>query len=123
MSKVSIAASELMRLRLTIAISEKASLWGVSPFAIADVVNRAMQSAQLDETTGELRNFDASVFLSGLEHDPNTRHLVSSDAKPQAKSANPIHGDLTEAQFNELPPEERLYRINAATFADKKRAA
>ena len=123
MSKVSIAASELMRLRLTVAINAKAKLWGVSEFAVADVVNRAMQSAQLDETTGELKNFDASVFLSGLEHDPQTRHLVSSDAKPLVKSANPIHGDLTEAQFNALSPEERLKRANAAYFADKQRAA
>jgi hypothetical protein len=123
MSKVSVDASELMRLRLTIAISEKAEMWGVNKFAIADVVGRAMQSAQLDQTTGELKNFDATVFLSGLEHDPQTRHLVSSDAKPLVKSVNPAHGDLTEAQFNALPPEERLSRINAATFADKKRAA
>lgn len=123
MSMVSIAASELKRLRLTIAITEKARYWGVSPFAIADVVNRALQTALLDETTGELKNFDASVFLSGLEHDPQTRHLVSTDAKPPAKSTNPLHGDLTEAQFNALPPEDRLRAINAASFAEKKRAA
>lgn len=123
MSNVSIDASELKRLRLTVAISAKAKLWGVSEFAVADVVSRAMTTALLDETTGELKNFDASVFLSGLEHDPQTRHLVSSDAKPQVRSANPAHGDLTEAQFNALPPEERLKRANAASFADKKRAA
>jgi hypothetical protein len=121
MSKVTIDANELMRLRLTVAISAKAKFWGVSEFAVADVVSRAMLSAQLDQTTGELKNFDATVFLSGLEHDPQTRHLVSSDAKPQVKSA--AHGDLTEAEFNALPPEERLKRVNAASFADKKRAA
>ena len=62
MSNVSIDASELKRLRLTVAISAKAKLWGVSEFAVADVVSRAMTTALLDETTGELKNFDASVF-------------------------------------------------------------
>ena len=78
-----------------------------------------MQSAVLDSESGALKNFDADVFLSGLAFDEKTRHLV--DNPKQKKSSNPVHGDLSAEEFNSLPPQERLSRINAATFADKKR--
>jgi hypothetical protein len=119
MTKITIEADELKRLKLTLAIARRAKVWGVSDFALEDVVARAMQSAQID-SSGQLTYFNADVFLSGIAVDESTQHLVDKGHKPKAKTHNPAYGDLSEAQFNALLPEERLRRINAVTFADKK---
>ncbi len=121
MANVTIDEDQLKRLRLRLAITAKARLWGVSDFAVEDCVERAMKSALLDASTGELKNFDADVFLSGLAVDERTRHLVDNPKPTQ--SSNPVHGDLTEEQFAALSPEERLKRANAASFEGLKRRA
>ena len=114
MGKISIEADELKRLRLTLAIARKAQVWGVRDYAVEDVVARAMESAQIDATSGELRNFDADVFLSGIAVDEKTRHLVNMEIAKEKKRSNPAFGDLTEKEFLALPPEERLRRHNLA---------
>lgn len=119
MPTINVDANYLKSTLLKIAIIAKAHQWGINHHAIEDIVARAMPSAQLDASTGELKNFSADVFLSGLAVDETTRHLLSN---PRPKtSSNPVHGDLTADEFNALPPEERLNRANAVSFADKKR--
>lgn len=111
---------ELKRLRLKLAITAKARHWGVGDFAIEDCVERAMKTALLD-SMGELQNFDADVFLSGLASDEKAKHLVNNPTPTQTK--NSIHGDLSPEEFAALPPEERLKRANAASFEALKRRA
>ena len=123
MTKISIETEELKRLRLTLAVTRKARAWGVSDYAIEDVVARGMQSAQIDSTTGQLTNFDADVFMSGIATDEKTQHLVGNDPAKEKRGANPAHGDLTEKEFLALPAEERLRRHNNANpVGPKKRA-